>query len=67
VAAVIGVSRRLHLRVAADGVDTQAQFDFLKQHGCDEAQGEYFGPAVDAERFTSLLSQNVDTASLRNV
>ena len=39
--AVIGVSTQLELRVAADGVDTQEQFEFLKNHGCDEAQGEY--------------------------
>ena len=67
VAAVIGVSRRLRLRVAADGVDSREQFEFLKQHGCDEGQGAYFGGAVDPERFATLLSQNVDTAGLRNM
>jgi len=52
--AVIGVSRRLRLRVAADGVETREQFDFLKAHGCQEAQGSYFGAAVDPESFTQL-------------
>ena len=55
VGAVIGVSRRLGLRVAADGVETREQFDFLKERGCDEAQGSYFGAAVDPESFTHGL------------
>ncbi|HLJ73958.1 MAG TPA: EAL domain-containing protein, partial [Thermoanaerobaculia bacterium] len=67
VAAVIGVSRRLHLRVGADGVDTREQFDFLKQHGCDEGQGNYFSPAVEAAKLSAVLSQNVDMPSLRSV
>jgi diguanylate cyclase (GGDEF)-like protein/PAS domain S-box-containing protein len=61
VAAVIGVGRRLELRVAADGVETRAQFDFLKEHGCHEAQGSYFRPAVEAEEFSELLASGVTT------
>ena len=54
VAAVISVGRRLRLRLAADGVETRDQFEFLKTHGCDEGQGTYFGVAVDPESFASL-------------
>jgi len=63
VAAVIGVSRRLRLRVAADGVETREQFDFLKNHGCQEAQGPYFSAAVDPESFTLLTSSREKTRS----
>ncbi|HEY8133707.1 MAG TPA: EAL domain-containing protein [Thermoanaerobaculia bacterium] len=63
VAAVIGVSRRLRLRVAADGVETAEQFDFLKAHGCQEAQGPYFSAAVDPESFTLLTSSGEKTHS----
>ena len=63
VAAVISVSRRLRLRVAADGVETREQFDFLKNHGCQEAQGSYFGAAVDPESFTLLTSSGEKTHS----
>ena len=58
VSAVIGVSRRLRLRVAADGVQTREQSEFLKQHGCHEAQGTYFSPAVDPAGFALLTSSN---------
>jgi c-di-GMP-related signal transduction protein len=37
----------LHLRVATDGVETREQFDFLKNHGCQEGQGSYFSAAID--------------------
>jgi len=54
VGAVIGVSDSLGLRVAADGVATREQFDFLKSRGCQEAQGSYCGAALDPERFKVL-------------
>ena len=63
VSAVIGVSRKLRLRVAADGVETREQFDFLKNHGCQEAQGSYFSAAVDPESFTLLTSSGQKTHS----
>jgi diguanylate cyclase (GGDEF)-like protein/PAS domain S-box-containing protein len=51
VAAVIGVSRGLGLRVAADGVATREQFNLLKAGGCHDAQGSYVSAALDAESF----------------
>jgi EAL domain-containing protein (putative c-di-GMP-specific phosphodiesterase class I) len=61
--AVINVSRRLRLRVAADGVETRQQFDFLKNHGCQEAQGSYFSAAVAPETFTHLTASGLKTHS----
>ena len=37
--AIIAMGRTLHFVVVAEGVETQAQYAFLKAHGCDEIQG----------------------------
>jgi diguanylate cyclase (GGDEF)-like protein len=54
VVAVIGLAHSLRMRVAAEGVETPQQLEFLREHGCDEAQGYYFAepaPAAEMERW----------------
>ncbi len=63
IGAVIGVSRRLGLRVTADGVETREQFEFLKSVGCEEGQGSYFGPPVDPDTFERLIPSSEKTNS----
>ena len=54
VSAVIGMGNSLKLRVTAEGVETREQLVFLQSENCEEGQGFYFSPAVDAEAFTRL-------------
>ncbi len=51
-AAIIALAHTLHLEVLAEGVETQAQLDFLKAHGCDNFQGFLISPGVSAEELT---------------
>jgi diguanylate cyclase (GGDEF)-like protein/PAS domain S-box-containing protein len=55
VTAVIGIARSLHLRVVAEGVETEEQYAFLQRRQCDEAQGFYFSPPLTAEAFARSL------------
>ena len=40
--AIIGMARRLKLKICAEGVETREQFDFLVKNGCDQLQGYLF-------------------------
>jgi predicted signal transduction protein with EAL and GGDEF domain len=54
-AAVISMAHGLRLKVVAEGVETAAQADFLRERGCDELQGFLFSKAVPADQFGRLL------------
>ncbi len=52
--AIIAMGRSLRLSVVAEGVETAAQADFLRLHGCDMMQGYLISrpvPAADLGRF----------------
>ncbi len=55
VRAIIGIARDLKLSLVAEGVETQRQADFLRQHGCDELQGYFFFRPMPHDQFRDLL------------
>jgi diguanylate cyclase (GGDEF)-like protein len=55
---IIMMAKQLKLNVVAEGVETEKQFEFLKQEGCDLIQGYLFGKPVPEEEFTALLTEN---------
>jgi EAL domain-containing protein (putative c-di-GMP-specific phosphodiesterase class I) len=54
--AVITMTRILGLRVLAEGVENEAQLEFLKKRGCDLVQGFLFSAALPADQFSALLT-----------
>jgi diguanylate cyclase (GGDEF)-like protein/PAS domain S-box-containing protein len=59
VRAVISMGKSLNMQVLAEGVETQAQLEFLQELSCPEGQGYYFSQPVIATKFSKLLEHNV--------
>lgn len=51
VSAIIRMAQALGMQTTAEGVETQAQLEFLQQQGCDEAQGYHFSRPLQAGDF----------------
>ena len=58
--AIISMSRSLNLAVTAVGVETAAQLEFLRRHGCTEVAGNFLSPALSPEEVIRLLYSNVN-------
>ena len=59
VSAVIGMGNSLNKRVSAEGVETQAQLDFLRAQHCSGGQGFFFSPPVTAGAYAQLLINGI--------
>ncbi len=54
---VIRMGQSLGLRILAEGVENKRQRDFVKNMGCDEAQGYFYSKPVDAARIATILEK----------
>ncbi|HUO82415.1 MAG TPA: EAL domain-containing protein [Gammaproteobacteria bacterium] len=54
--AIIALGHRLGIRIAADGVESEWQKRFLRQAGCDLAQGNHLAPPLAADAVTARLA-----------
>ncbi|MCC7276924.1 MAG: EAL domain-containing protein [Chromatiaceae bacterium] len=53
---IIALGAKMGFAVLAEGVETEAQRDFLLAEGCDQAQGYWFGRPVPAAELTPRLT-----------
>jgi len=52
---IIGMGNSLGMEVIAEGVETEAQRDFLERNGCHAYQGYLFSKPVPIEEFETLI------------
>jgi diguanylate cyclase (GGDEF)-like protein/PAS domain S-box-containing protein len=52
---IIALGHNLNLRVLAEGIETEGQLSYLKNHGCDEMQGFYFSRPLPQSDLRQLL------------
>jgi diguanylate cyclase (GGDEF)-like protein/PAS domain S-box-containing protein len=55
--AVIALAKSLNLHIIAEGVETQAQKDFIVENGCENIQGYFYSKPVPANEMELLLKK----------
>ncbi len=54
---VIRMGQSLGLRILAEGVENERQHQFVRDLGCDEAQGYFYSKPCEAAQITTLLRE----------
>jgi EAL domain-containing protein (putative c-di-GMP-specific phosphodiesterase class I) len=63
--AIVAMGHSLHMKVVAEGVETDAQADFLLALGCDEMQGYLLSRPLPAPQLTAWLTRHAERAAWR--
>jgi PAS domain S-box-containing protein len=59
--AVVTLGQSLGLAVIAEGVETDAQRNFLARHNCDAFQGYLFSPPIPVDQFDAFIASRAAT------
>ena len=54
---LIDIGHNLELAVIGEAVETEAQVEFLRSHGCDQLQGQWFSEPLAADAARRMLDQ----------
>jgi EAL domain-containing protein (putative c-di-GMP-specific phosphodiesterase class I) len=52
--AIISMAKSLRLKVIAEGVETEAQMSFLREHHCEEIQGYHFSKPISPDEAAAM-------------
>jgi diguanylate cyclase (GGDEF)-like protein len=63
VQSVIGMAGRMGLKVVAEGVETRAQLEFLREAGCKVAQGYLFARPLPPDQLEALARERRNTGA----
>ncbi len=59
---IIAMAQQLKLLVVAEGIESQAELDYLQAHDCDRYQGYYFARPVPFAEFIALIETPLERA-----
>ena len=65
VQAMLAIGKSLNLRTIAEGIETEAQHDFLLRSGCIEGQGYLYSQPLEAAEVERLLLPNAKRVKTR--
>ncbi len=57
IASIINLARELGLQAIAEGIETRAQYEFLREAGCPLGQGFFLSPPLEAGEAQALLER----------
>jgi len=57
VTTILSMANIFDLKTVAEGVETEAEFDFLLENGCDIFQGFYFSKALRKDNFEDIYDE----------
>ena len=57
--AIIAMGESLGMKIVAEGIETEEQYNIMKSYGAHEGQGFFFAPPVSQEEFEKLLTRGV--------
>lgn len=60
--AIIALGKNLGMKLVAEGVETEAQLEFLKTHQCDVVQGYFYSRPVPADLAEHFIASQKDTS-----
>ena len=58
VGAIIKMADNLNVVTLAEGVETQAQLDYLREQGCGQVQGYFFSRPLPPDQFIEFIDEH---------